>query len=81
MLHQQELTGAGHVRKNDVDVDFQFVSSRRVNIKLRVDLHKQTARTDFKHGERQIHYDTSNHNAFSSMKSTKSTSSGTFVRT
>lgn len=32
------LTGAWHVRENDVDVDFEFVSSRGVDVQLRVDL-------------------------------------------
>lgn len=32
------LTGTGHVREDDVDVDFQFVSSRRVDVQLRVNL-------------------------------------------
>lgn len=32
------LTGAWHVRENDVDVDFEFVSPRGVDVQLRVDL-------------------------------------------
>lgn len=32
------LTGTGHVREDDVDVDFQFVSSRRVDVQLRMNL-------------------------------------------
>lgn len=32
------LTGTGHVREDDVDVDFQFVSSRRVHVQLRMNL-------------------------------------------
>lgn len=37
------LTGAGHVREEDVDVDFQFVSSRRVDVQLGVNLQGNTS--------------------------------------
>lgn len=31
-------TDTGHVREDNVDVDFQFISSRRVDIQLRMNL-------------------------------------------
>lgn len=37
------LTGTGHVREDDVDVDFQFVSSRRVDVQLRMNLRGNTS--------------------------------------